>query len=198
MTDSDPVTLAILLSYDAQSGVIYWRRRPDHFFPTDSRQSQRQCAHNWNRRYAGTRAGSLTTRGYVNIGLEGRLYKAHRIAWCLHYGAWPTRNIDHINGSGADNRIANLRDVPQAENCRNSAMSRRNTSGICGVYWNDAIQKWTASIYEGGRQKHLGVFLDKSAAQAARAAAEERLGYHSNHGRSSRVPKKSPKLRARD
>ncbi|XUG57626.1 HNH endonuclease [Bordetella pertussis] len=35
------------------------------------------------------------------------------------YGAWPTQNIDHVNGDRSDNRIANLRDVPQAVNMQN-------------------------------------------------------------------------------
>jgi hypothetical protein len=53
------------------------------------------------------------------IRLHGKVRLGPRLAWLLHFGRWPSEFIDHINGDRADNRIANLRDVPHAANMRN-------------------------------------------------------------------------------
>lgn len=37
-----------------------------------------------------------------------RQYRAHRLAWVMHYGTAPKTHIVHINGDTRDNRIANL------------------------------------------------------------------------------------------
>jgi len=92
----DAEALRALLRYDASTGVIYWLYRAG-------------VCRTWNTRYAGTAAGSLDTKGYLAIKVNGRLYRAHRLAWILHYGEWPSDEVDHINGIRDDNRIANLR-----------------------------------------------------------------------------------------
>lgn len=189
--------LASLLGYDPETGRLFWHRRPDHLFPSNSRQSQAQCAHNWNARYAGKEAGNVTTRGYIQVGIFRKLYKAHRVAWCLHYGTWPSENIDHVNGDGTDNRILNLRDVPQQINAKNLVLSKANTSGTCGVHFRRSSGRWLASITVDRTQKHIGSFATREEAIEARRAAERRSGFHPHHG-STPVPKKSPKRRASD
>jgi cytoplasmic iron level regulating protein YaaA (DUF328/UPF0246 family) len=57
---------------------------------------------------------------YLSIVFKGRKYKAHRLAWLIHYGEWPKQVIDHINRQPNDNRIMNLRDVSYSENIKNS------------------------------------------------------------------------------
>ena len=63
--------------------------------------------------------GSIDAYGYRVVKFKGRNYKAHRVCWLIYYGSWPAGVIDHINGDKQDNRIANLRDVSQADNVRN-------------------------------------------------------------------------------
>lgn len=191
-----PTDIAAVMRYDFRSGLIYWLPRPLCMFSDGRKFSAGHNAKVWNTRYAGKVAGNTTPRGYIQIGAFGRLMKAHRIAWCLHYGSWPSAGIDHINGVKTDNRIINLRDVGQAENNRNAALKRNNTSGACGVSWKRGLDKWTASIEEDGRQVHLGVFTEKTDAIAARKAAERRIGYHENHGRTAPESRKKSRSKS--
>ena len=52
---------------------------------------------------------------------------------------------------------------------------RNNTSGITGVYWHAAMQKWCAAITFKGVKYYLGSYEDKNAAAKARQNAEDHL-----------------------
>lgn len=93
--------------------------------------------------------------------------------------------VDHINGNGLDCRRCNMRVTTQQNNCRNSAKSKRNTSGVNGVCFHKRIGKWQVRIGNGAlqKEKHVGYFDDFDKAVSARMRAEVELGYHKNHGR---------------
>lgn len=155
------------LRYDPETGFIYWRE---------------------GERRAGNRAFTYKSkRGYLVTTFRGRdgetTLSAHRVAWALHYGEWPSGQIDHINGDRTDNRIVNLRDVVNAENAKNSAMNSNNTSGVNGVYLHRQTGKWCAQINAFGKTVGLGLFKEMADAIIARKAAERVLGYSKNHGR---------------
>ena len=78
--------------------------------------------------------GSYDKYGYLILKINKRQYKAHRAAWLYVYGEWPTDNIDHLNRNRKDNRIANLRDVPQSVNCKNTTRVPNPDTGVVGVY----------------------------------------------------------------
>lgn len=109
--------------------------------------------------------------------------QAHRAAWAVHFGEWPKGMLDHINGDPADNRIANLRPVDPSGNCRNTAKTRRNKSGVSGVFQRARGDRWiVATRTGGGKREHL-YFDTFDEAVAARKDAERRHGFHPNHGR---------------
>jgi hypothetical protein len=108
---------------------------------------------------------------------------AHRVAWALHYGEWPSDQIDHVNGDKTDNRLENLRIVTAQGNAKNRSLRSDNTSGHVGVYWVRETKKWSAQIKVDGRQKTIGSFESLEDAVKARKAAEDLNGYHANHGR---------------
>lgn len=114
-------------------------------------------------------AGSVQSSGHLIVWIDGRSYLVHRVVWAIHYGKWPTDQIDHVNGIKTDNRISNLREATHAENMRNRGMLRSNTSGVIGVCWHKASQKWQAYIRSGFRIWHLGLFddLDRAAEEVA-------------------------------
>lgn len=152
------------LNYDPKAGVFTWKKTGK------------------GRRVNGT-AGHRRKKGYMQIWIYGKLYYTHRLAWLYVYGEWPKHRIDHINGNTQDNRIQNLRDVPQAVNAKNARKWGHNTSGYTGIDWDKKSGRWRARIAIGqGEQKHLGYFKNIQDAIAARKQAEEHHGYTGRHG----------------
>ena len=186
MTDKNPPSPSVLrelIDYDPETGALVWRVRDVSFF-TDGKKSAIQSMRRWNTRYAGKPALNYKgTAGYFSGGVFTRLYLAHRVAWAIYSGAWPERQIDHINGNRLDNRIANLRSVTHQENGKNCAIGIKNTSGTIGVSWHSRDLVWTAQVNKNGKQKHIGSFKNKDDAISARAKASAECGYHANHGR---------------
>ena len=97
--------------------------------------------------------------GYFVICILGQTYLAHRIAWCLLHGEWPKNQLDHINGDRIDNRLVNLREANNLENCRNSGIRITNTSGFKGVGYHKASGKWRAQISINGKRICLGLYI---------------------------------------
>jgi hypothetical protein len=148
-----------LLHYDPERGVFTWLSRP--------------AERSWNTRFAGTRAGTINGLGYVVIGILGRRYKAHRLAWLYVHGEWPGRELDHINCDKSDNRIANLRPATRSQNIANSRARSDSTSGLKGVRWHESSRRWLARLTAGGK-RHIGLFDTPEAAHAAYIAAAEK------------------------
>ena len=116
---------------------------------------------------------------------NGKLERMHRLI--MH--ASKTELIDHINHSTNDNRKCNLRKVTKGENTRNSGLSRNNTSGVTGVFWNNRRGKWSATLFHNWRRHDLGRFDSFDDAVAARKAAEEKyFGEYSYSNSIAAVP----------
>ena len=154
-----------LLDYDLESGKLYWKGG----YPSNGRSGKRalNCA------------GS---QGYRVGRFKSRLVMAHRVLFCLAHGFYPP-HIDHINGVRYDNRISNLRAASHSINNRNMETRSDNTSGVVGVSYYKRDGNWQANITLSGKTRHLGYFGTKEDAIAARKAAEEKYGFHPNHGR---------------
>ena len=137
-----------------------------------------KVAGDFTRLATGERLGRVgLCRGYVHIRVDGRSYKAHRLAWFHVYGRWPDGDIDHINGDRGDNRIANLREATRSQNNANKAASPKNRSGFKGVNYAPHVKLWRARIGVDGRSIHLGHFKTREEANAAYAvAAREHFG----------------------
>ena len=131
-------------------------------------------------RLAGSIAGSRHKKGYLHIWLDGRQYKAHRLAWLYVYGKWPDGQIDHEDTVKDHNWIDNLRPATNAQNCANGSRRRNNTSGFKGVSRSGG--KWKAQIGKGGNI-YLGLYDTPEAAHAAYVEHARKLfGEFANDG----------------
>ncbi len=125
---------------------------------------------------AGSVAGRKNSAGYIDIQYHGRRYAAHRLAWLLVHGRWPSNQIDHINGERSDNRLSNIRECTHAENHQNRALRSDNKSGCPGVYWAKHASKWCARIkVKGSPRRLIGYFDSVETASDAYLAAKREL-----------------------
>lgn len=134
-------------------------------------------------RKPGDVAGSTKHKdGYAEIGIFGKLFLSHRLAWFYVHGAWPDGQVDHINGDRLDNRISNLRIATHGQNRANSRAGKNNLLGVKGVF-KTRSGKFVAQIRAGKKQRHIGTFLTvKEASEAYRKAAEK---YHGEFARTA-------------
>lgn len=161
------------LKYDPLTGNIYHKRRPESMF-NGPNQTKR-----WNGRFAGKRADSQSSDGYIRISINRARLRGHRVAWALYYGEWPQSEIDHINGDRCDNRIQNLRLATRQANMRNISKRADNTSGATGVGWHAKTGKWRAHI----RKEYIGLFNSFNEALAAREQKAREYGFTKRHGK---------------
>jgi len=127
-----------------------------------------------NRVKVGMQCGAnIDSKGYGRVCFSGKQYRAHRVAWAIHYGEDACGQIDHINGDRLDNRICNLRIATNQENSRNNCISANNTSGATGVTWHKKSGKWMAQIVVSYKPIYLGLFKNKEQAVQARKKAEQ-------------------------
>ena len=145
MSQSTPPAVELLwekYSYDPFTGTLHKRKSgiPVKGFATSNKRAW--CIH-------------LTWDG-------NRMQTSYgRVVYAWHTGAWPIDQIDHINRNPRDNRIHNLRDVTNRENCQNRANF---------AHWLERAQAWQARIRIDGKLKYLG--LHKTREQARQAYVE--------------------------
>jgi hypothetical protein len=142
-----------LFDYVSQTGHLYWRAK--------------------GRGRVKTRpAGTILSTGYIGVVIGEKRHFAHRICWAIHFGKWPSDQIDHINGIKIDNRICNLREATNSQNGKNARIPSNNTSGVCGVTYDKVNKRWRSIIKVNGKQIHLGRWSSFEDAVVARKEAE--------------------------
>lgn len=153
-TNITPTRLREVFEYNPQTGTLTWKYRPSEFFKTF------RAYRAWNAIHPGKEAGHIHSSGYRTIQVDGKYGLAHRAIWAICTGSYPVYQIDHINGIRSDNRLANLRDVPQAVNLQNLRQCKRTQDLPMGVFFNPRKKTkcFSASLRILGKTKHLGYF----------------------------------------
>ncbi|BAO20652.1 putative endonuclease [Pseudomonas phage PPpW-3] len=154
--------LAAILRYDSKTGVFYWLK------------SRGRAA-------SGSIAGGDDGKGYVGIRINGKQYKAHKLAWLACTGEWPSFQIDHRDTDRSNNRFENLRPSTQLQNTYNRSLGVNNKSGVKGVHWHKNSGKWRAVIGVNGKKIYIGIFDDINDAQMA--ISQARTKHHQEFSR---------------
>ncbi|ADJ55368.1 HNH endonuclease [Escherichia phage RB16] len=136
-----------LLTYDKETGIFHWKVK-------------------LNNNHDITKPAGVVYDGYVRIQVDGKKYRAHRLAWLYVYGYMPEL-IDHKNGITTDNWIDNLRIASCTQNQYNSKIRKDNTSGIKGVSFHKRTGKWQAKCRVDGIVHYLGLFHTTTEAESA-------------------------------
>jgi hypothetical protein len=130
---------------------------------------------NNNRVFAGDKCGYLHG-GYLAVNFNLKRFYLHRLCWFLHYGYWPALTVDHINGVKDDNRIENLRELTQRQNCRSyQTVSNKSSSKYRGV--SRVKDRWRAQINVPTRKRHIGYFGTQVDAAIAYNKEATKLGF---------------------
>jgi hypothetical protein len=148
-----------LLYYNPDNGIFTWKNTLS------------------NRVKIGDIAGTKMQSGEIVIGIDGKRYFAHRLAWFYIHGTWPKKLIDHINTIRSDNRIVNLREATKSENGQNRKKSNSNNpNNLLGV--SRHYKKYAAKITINRNLIHLGTFDTPELAHQAYLEAKRQLHSH--------------------
>lgn len=117
----------------------------------------------------------VNDEGYIKAYVPelSKIISFHRLIMDLNDVLY---DIDHKNGelSRFDNRKSNLRIATRSQNQMNKGKQKNNTSGVVGVGWHKASDKWAAYIAINKKQIHLGLFDKFEDAVKARKEAEDK------------------------
>jgi hypothetical protein len=120
---------------------------------------------------------------YRITSFNGSYTRVHRIIFLYMTGELPLNQIDHIDGNGLNNKWDNIRHVTNSVNMKNKKKYSNNKSGLSGVRQDKASGKYLVRISDNKKRLFIGSFSNYFDACCARLSAENRLGYHQNHGR---------------
>ena len=164
------------MHYCPDTGIFTWKPRSRSLFKTG-----RDCDA-WNSTYSGKPSGCINgVSGYMQIGINYVVHKAHRLAFLYVYGYMP-KEVLHDDQNPSNNKIDNLSDGTHAQNMKNRARNSNNKSGVTGVCWHKGSEVWQAQITVDDKRIYLGSSKDKDAVIKIRKDAEIEYGFHKNHG----------------
>lgn len=170
----NPEALRALLAYDPATGALIWRRRDAETLAAHGLDASDDLAL-WNEHHAGANAcHGGDGRGYLVVRIDGRRYKAQRVAWALHHGSWPAGQVRFVGANRSDLSIGNLRVPCLVPTRQRGDMQVNNRSGATGVHWRRSKRRWRARISVDGQRVELGEFARFGDAVRARREAEQR------------------------
>lgn len=149
--------------FDYKDGVLYWKKLGKG-------------------RRLSLRVGSFDKDGYIQISINHKKYKAHRLIFMMFYGYIP-EYLDHVDGNPANNLIENLRPATLVQNQHNRIIGKNNKSGYKNVYWTEKNKKWVVALKVNKKNKWIGCFEDIELADlVAQEARNKYNGDFANHG----------------
>ena len=156
MTDlySNPELIRSLFFY--RDGKLYWKQKVS------------------NRAKIGGRVGCQDSNGRLRFSYQNKGYSVHRVIYLMHHNTLPAV-LDHIDGDYLNNRIENLREATQMQNCWNAKTSKKNKTGVKGTYWHPHYEQYLAHCMINGKRHKVGMFKEL---EEARIALEQFRAIH--------------------
>jgi len=157
--------------FDYQDNDLYWKERPSNNVDMSKP------------------AGSIDTKGYRRIRINGTLYQAHRLIYQMFNEQWDItdtsqdNSVDHADRDKSNNNIDNLRVATNSQQKHNNGEYKNNTSGASNVYWDKQHKKWRVIVSVNKKPRHGGYFVNKEDAIAKATQMRNELhGEFANHG----------------
>lgn len=134
------------------------------------------------RRSTGLRVKCSPVEGhrYLRVFIDDKPRPLHRMIYLWHHGYLP-KTLDHIDGNRENNKIENLRQATQQQNCLNRKHKSTSKSPYKNVYWHQAMNKWTVAMKVDGNRKRFGYYDDIELADLV--AMEARDKFHGQFAR---------------
>ena len=129
----------------------------------------------------GNKAGSISIKGYKQVGIGRNTYGYGRIIFLMFHGYIP-ECVSYIDGDSKNTRIENLRAVTQSQITCYRKNKKTNNSGYKGVCLHKQTGKYIAQIVKNKKHYHLGLFNTPTEAHKAYRKAAKKL-----HGEFARV-----------
>lgn len=117
----------------------------------------------------GKEAGTTNCYGYVQIRIDGRIYRRARLIWFYVHGTWPSKQVDHENLVKTDDRLENLREASSDQNQWNTSVRKNNLLKAKGIDWRPDKKRYRARVVCRGITTQVGYFRSLDEAIAARA-----------------------------
>lgn len=170
-------------TYNRRTGVLRWRKRPLSHFKATQHRSALYVMNHWNPRWAGQPAG-YPSKKWMDVRVDWKHYKVHRIIWKICTGEEPLDEIDHRDTNPFNNRWPNLRPATPTQSMRNRRVQRNNQVGFKGVMQRDNHNdRFVAKTRVNKKTIWLGTYPTPELAHAAYCkAAREHFGEFWNPG----------------
>ncbi|QIN99857.1 hypothetical protein misterkot_77 [Salmonella phage misterkot] len=105
---------------ELREDILYWK-------PRETNKG------GFNTRFAGKPVGAVNGNGYLcfRLNVEGYRWELrnHVVIFCLYYGYYPTKTVDHKDTNKLNNHPLNLRESTDAGNAQNRGAGKNNTHG---------------------------------------------------------------------
>lgn len=120
---------------------------------------------------AGDNAGTTNAYGYRVVGIDGKLYMVHRLAFMFMLGRMPLPglDVDHIDRNRSNNSWSNLREVSRAKNLRNMETPSHKPPNV-----NRRGNRWQVTFSVENKTKYFGMYstVEEATEVAERVRAE--------------------------
>jgi hypothetical protein len=124
---------------------------------------------------------SPTYFGHLRARIKGKNYLVHRLVFLMHHGHLP-KQIDHIDGNPANNKIDNLREASQSQNMWNRNANTNSMSKIKGIKLHQS-GKYQVRVQVNKKSMYLGLYVDLELAELVAIEARNKFhGVYANHG----------------